>query len=207
MNVNKMASDALDPHSNSDLTSNNSSRSSSYETNRQTTNSTSASTTAAASTNIPARMLDPATFQELTTQFYTIHINDTRFEILRRYESLKIIGSGAQGVVWFVAKTKIHLEPLSLTRFSSPPYSSAYDKLFKQDVAIKKLSRPFQNVTHAKRAFREFKIMQLVNHQNIIGLLDAFTPQETLDDFQDVYVLFTIHIHYPVLIFFALRFN
>src|SRR5699024_6357265 len=33
-----------------------------------------------------------------------------------------------------------------------------------------------------------FKIMQLVNHKNIIGLLDAFTPQESLEDFQDVYV-------------------
>lgn len=58
-----------------------------------------------------------------------------------------------------------------------------------RDVAIKKLSRPFQNVTHAKRAFREFKIMQLVNHKNIIGLLDAFTPQDSLEDFQDVYLV------------------
>ena len=65
-------------------------------------------------------------------------------------------------------------------------HSAAYDKLLERDVAIKKLSRPFQNVTHAKRAFREFKIMQLVNHKNIIGLLDAFTPQKTLEDFQDV---------------------
>ena len=61
--------------------------------------------------------------------------------------------------------------------------------MLERDVAIKKLSRPFQNVTHAKRAFREFKIMQLVDHKNIIGLLDAFTPQQTLEDFQDVYVL------------------
>ena len=38
-----------------------------------------------------------------------------------------------------------------------------------QNVAIKKLSRPFQNVTHAKRAYREFKLMKLVNHKNIIG--------------------------------------
>ena len=64
--------------------------------------------------------------------------------------------------------------------------SAAHDKLFDRDVAIKKLSKPFQNVTHAKRAFREFKIMQLVNHKNIIGLLDSFTPQNTLEEFQDV---------------------
>ena len=40
-----------------------------------------------------------------------------------------------------------------------------------QNVAIKKLSRPFQNVTHAKRAYREFKLMKLVNHKNVsIGI-------------------------------------
>ena len=43
---------------------------------------------------------DPATFEELTTQFHTIHVNDTRFEIIKRYENLRIVGSGAQGVVW-----------------------------------------------------------------------------------------------------------
>jgi len=56
-------------------------------------------------------------------------------------------------------------------------------------VAIKKLSRPFQNVTHAKRAYREFKLMKLVNHKNIIGLLNAFTPQRTIDEFSDVYLV------------------
>ncbi len=46
---------------------------------------------------------------------------------------------------------------------------AAYDTVTQQNVAIKKLSRPFQNVTHAKRAYREFKLMKLVNHKNIIG--------------------------------------
>lgn len=45
--------------------------------------------------------------------------------------------------------------------------SAAYDTLTQQNVAIKKLSRPFQNVTHAKRAYREFKLMKLVNHKNV----------------------------------------
>ncbi|KFM70767.1 Stress-activated protein kinase JNK, partial [Stegodyphus mimosarum] len=31
--------------------------------------------------------------------------------------------------------------------------------------------------------------MKLVNHKNIIGLLNAFTPQKTLEDFQDVYLV------------------
>lgn len=46
-------------------------------------------------------------------------------------------------------------------------FSAAYDTVNDQNVAIKKLSRPFQNVTHAKRAYREFKLMRLVNHKNV----------------------------------------
>ncbi len=49
-------------------------------------------------------------------------------------------------------------------------YSAAYDSVTQQNVAIKKLSRPFQNVTHAKRAYREFKLMKLVNHKNVSSL-------------------------------------
>lgn len=98
--------------------------------------------------------------------FYTVEVGDTRFTILKRYQNLKPIGSGAQGIV-----------------------CAAYDTVTQQNVAIKKLSRPFQNVTHAKRAYREFKLMKLVNHKNIIGLLNAFTPQKSLEEFQDVYLV------------------
>lgn len=48
-----------------------------------------------------------------------------------------------------------------------PHRSAAVDTVTQQNVAIKKLSRPFQNVTHAKRAYREFKLMKLVNHKNV----------------------------------------
>jgi len=100
------------------------------------------------------------------SNFYTVEVGDTRFTILKRYQNLKPIGSGAQGVV-----------------------CSAYDTCLGCNVAIKKLSRPFQNVTHAKRAYREFKLMKLVNHKNIIGLLNAFTPQKKVEEFQDVYLV------------------
>ena len=45
--------------------------------------------------------------------------------------------------------------------------SAACDTVTKEKVAIKKLSRPFQNVTHAKRAFRELKLMKITNHKNV----------------------------------------
>ncbi|KAH1025927.1 hypothetical protein HUJ05_010544 [Dendroctonus ponderosae] len=100
------------------------------------------------------------------SQFYTVEVGDTKFTILKRYQNLKPIGSGAQGIV-----------------------CAAIDTVTQQNVAIKKLSRPFQNVTHAKRAYREFKLMKLVDHKNIIGLLNAFTPQRSLEEFQDVYLV------------------
>jgi c-Jun N-terminal kinase len=99
--------------------------------------------------------------------FYTVDVNaDTQFTILTRYKNLRAVGSGAQGMV-----------------------CAAYDDMLKQNVAIKKLSKPFQNVTHAKRAYREFQIMRLTNHKNIISLLNVFTPQSTIDTFNDVYLV------------------
>jgi mitogen-activated protein kinase 8/9/10 (c-Jun N-terminal kinase) len=34
------------------------------------------------------------------SSFYTVEVGDTKFTILKRYQSLKPIGSGAQGIVW-----------------------------------------------------------------------------------------------------------
>jgi serine/threonine protein kinase len=84
-------------------------------------------------------------------EFYTVEVGDTTFRILRRYVNLRPIGSGAQGFV-----------------------CAALDLITQTNVAIKKLSRPFQNVTHAKRAFREFSIMKLVNHKNVCFFLFNF---------------------------------
>lgn len=51
--------------------------------------------------------------------------------------------------------------------FYSICFSSALDSTTGEKVAIKKLSRPFQNVTHAKRAFRELVLLKMVNHKNV----------------------------------------
>uniref|UniRef100_A0A8C9TMM4 Stress-activated protein kinase JNK n=1 Tax=Scleropages formosus TaxID=113540 RepID=A0A8C9TMM4_SCLFO len=99
-------------------------------------------------------------------EFYSVDVGDSTFTVLKRYQNLRPIGSGAQGIV-----------------------CSAYDHVLERNVAIKKLSRPFQNQTHAKRAYRELVLMKCVNHKNIIGLLNVFTPQKTLEEFQDVYLV------------------
>merc|ERR1719418_414083 len=54
-------------------------------------------------------------------------------------------------------------------------------------MAIKKLARPFQSAIHAKRTYRELRMLKHMKHENIIGLLDVFTPAEALSDFHDVY--------------------
>uniref|UniRef100_A0A3P9B3U9 Stress-activated protein kinase JNK n=2 Tax=Haplochromini TaxID=319058 RepID=A0A3P9B3U9_9CICH len=99
-------------------------------------------------------------------EFYSVDVGDSTFTVLKRYQNLRPIGSGAQGIV-----------------------CSAYDQILERNVAIKKLSRPFQNQTHAKRAYRELVLMKCVNHKNIIGLLNVFTPQKSFEEFQDVYLV------------------
>uniref|UniRef100_A0A6Q2X950 Stress-activated protein kinase JNK n=1 Tax=Esox lucius TaxID=8010 RepID=A0A6Q2X950_ESOLU len=103
---------------------------------------------------------------KVDNQFYSVEVGDSTFTVLKRYQNLKPIGSGAQGIV-----------------------CAGYDAVLDRNVAIKKLSRPFQNQTHAKRAYRELVLMKCVNHKNIISLLNVFTPQRSLEDFQDVYLV------------------
>lgn len=76
--------------------------------------------------------------------FHEVEFNDTRCRLLRRYGNVRVIGSGAQGLVL-----------------------GAMDNVTQTTVAIKKLTRPFSNVTHAKRAYREFALLNLVNHRNV----------------------------------------
>uniref|UniRef100_A0A8C9G048 Stress-activated protein kinase JNK n=1 Tax=Pavo cristatus TaxID=9049 RepID=A0A8C9G048_PAVCR len=100
------------------------------------------------------------------SQFYSVQVADSTFTVLKRYQQLKPIGSGAQGIV-----------------------CAAFDTVLGINVAVKKLSRPFQNQTHAKRAYRELVLLKCVNHKNIISLLNVFTPQKSLEEFQDVYLV------------------
>lgn len=67
--------------------------------------------------------------------------------------------------------------------------SSALDTKYNIKVAIKKLARPFQSAVHAKRTYRELRLLKHMNHENVIGLLDVFHPGgNTIDSFQQVYL-------------------
>lgn len=46
-------------------------------------------------------------------------------------------------------------------------YSSSIDTVSGRKVAIKKLARPFQSAVHAKRTYRELRMLKHMNHENV----------------------------------------
>ncbi|NXU01702.1 MK14 kinase, partial [Buphagus erythrorhynchus] len=52
---------------------------------------------------------------------------------------------------------------------------SAFDTKTGLRVAVKKLSRPFQSIIHAKRTYRELRLLKHMKHENVsAGELDCF---------------------------------
>nr|XP_055230430.1 mitogen-activated protein kinase 12 isoform X1 [Gorilla gorilla gorilla] len=98
--------------------------------------------------------------------FYRQEVTKTAWEVRAVYRDLQPVGSGAYGAV-----------------------CSAVDNRTGAKVAIKKLYRPFQSELFAKRAYRELRLLKHMRHENVIGLLDVFTPDETLDNFTDFYLV------------------
>jgi len=98
--------------------------------------------------------------------YYREELNRCIWEVPDRYKDLNAIGTGAYGQV-----------------------CSALDTVTGNQIAIKKLSRPFQSVMHAKRAYREIRLLKHMCHENVISLLDTFTPNNELGAFADVYLV------------------
>ncbi|XP_022609934.1 mitogen-activated protein kinase 12-like [Seriola dumerili] len=98
--------------------------------------------------------------------YYRQEVNKTSWEVPERYRDLKQVGTGAYGTV-----------------------CSAVDSRTGGKVAIKKLYRPFQSELFAKRAYRELRLLKHMKHENVIGLLDVFTADLSLDRFHDFYLV------------------
>ncbi|VDK48888.1 unnamed protein product [Anisakis simplex] len=56
-------------------------------------------------------------------------------------------------------------------------------------VAIKKLYEPFRDVKNAQRVFREIKLLQMMIHENIVKLVDLYTPDTSPSSLQNVYIV------------------
>lgn len=98
--------------------------------------------------------------------FHRLEVQKTTWDVPLQYTALRAVGSGAYGTV-----------------------CSALDQKTKEKVAIKKLYRPFQSLIHAKRAYRELRLLRHIQHENVICLLDVFTPDSTLEKFQTFYMV------------------
>ena len=139
-------------------------------------------------------------------EFVRAQIFGTTFEITSRYSDLQPVGMGAFGLVWYV----LHLSPLPsplsclsengffiflffifffaperrglwLTDFAWD--SSARDQLTNQNVAVKKIMKPFSTPVLAKRTYRELKLLKHLRHENVISLSDIF-----ISPLEDMYV-------------------
>lgn len=98
--------------------------------------------------------------------FRRFELKQAIWEVPSRYEDIRPVGAGSYGLV-----------------------SSAQDTKKQMKVAIKKLARPFQSSIHAKRTYRELTLLAHMRHDNVIGLLDVFSPCKSFLEFNEVYLV------------------
>lgn len=82
-------------------------------------------------------------------------MTETEFLVDSRYRSVKLIGSGAYGIV-----------------------CSAIDTQTKSRVAIKKILNAFHHPKMARHVLREVRLLRHLNHPHIVQLLDIDVPQQ-----------------------------
>ncbi|XP_032893022.1 mitogen-activated protein kinase 14A-like isoform X1 [Amblyraja radiata] len=104
--------------------------------------------------------------------FHRKEVNKTLWEVPVKYIDLSPIGSGAYGSV-----------------------CSAIDQKTGEKVAVKKLHRPFQSLMHAKRAYRELRLLKHIKHENVVCLLNVFSPEDYLQTFQSFYMVMPFMEH------------
>ncbi|EGY20830.1 mitogen-activated protein kinase HOG1 [Verticillium dahliae VdLs.17] len=105
------------------------------------------------------------------TEFIRGQIFGTAFEVTSRYGDLQPVGMGEFGLV-----------------------CSAHDHLINQNVAVKKVVKPFSTPALAKRTYRELKLLKHLRHENIISLSDIFISP--LDDIYFVTELLGTDLHH-----------
>jgi mitogen-activated protein kinase 1/3 len=89
------------------------------------------------------------------------------FTVDQRYSMIRVVGSGAYGVV-----------------------VSAQDEKSTNKVAIKMVPRAFNDEVDAKRILREIKLLKHFRHENIVSIVDMMPPTARyLEDFHDVYIV------------------
>ncbi len=96
-------------------------------------------------------------------KYYTVH--GSRFEVDNRYNLIKAVGYGAYGTV-----------------------CSAVDEETNTKVAIKKMSKVFDDLVDGKRILREIKVLSLLHHDNILEMKNLLSVTSE-EKFEDVYMV------------------
>lgn len=106
-------------------------------------------------------------------QSHTFPAGKHTFTVDKRYTMIRVIGSGAYGVV------------ISAKDGNKQSQSSS-----NSSVAIKMVPKAFSDEIDAKRILREIKLLNHFQHDNIVNLIDMMPPNvKHLEDFTDVYMV------------------
>jgi len=92
-------------------------------------------------------------------------ISGTNFYCGDRYVPKEYLGAGSYG--WVI---------------------SAYDKITKREVAIKKLHK-MEDIIDGKRLLREIRLTRYMSHENTLELLDIIYHEETKGEFGTLYLV------------------
>uniref|UniRef100_A0A0N5AUB8 Mitogen-activated protein kinase n=1 Tax=Syphacia muris TaxID=451379 RepID=A0A0N5AUB8_9BILA len=57
------------------------------------------------------------------------------------------------------------------------------------EVAIKKVYDPFRNNSTALRVYRELRLLQMMVHENVVNLIDMYTPDTSSKELKNVYIV------------------
>ena len=98
--------------------------------------------------------------------YHTFKASGQQFEVESKYSLIRPIGHGAYGVV-----------------------VSSLNKQDNNKVAIKKVTRAFEDPIDAKRILREIKLMKKFEHENVIRIIDLIPPPMTAEEFEDIYIV------------------
>ncbi|CAF1253317.1 unnamed protein product [Adineta steineri] len=109
-------------------------------------------------------------------------------------------GANTDQTQWHTVTCDAHTYTLPIryqnpVRISQGAFASvirATDTEIGKQVAIKKMFRPFQNPVHAKRTYRELKLLTHLNHidAQIVQIYNVFTPEQDVNQFQTLYFVF-----------------
>ena len=111
--------------------------------------------------------MDRDSLLQQTYQPHSFQAGKHTFTVDRRFSMIRLVGSGAYGVV-----------------------ISASDTGGEKNVAIKMVPKAFADEIDAKRILREIKLLKHFRHENVVSITDMMPPNVSyLEDFNDVYLV------------------